>query len=236
MTTPAKPSALDTLKSLSSKKPQTAAVGALGVEINDPAIVGAKKSKSSASTVTLGFDPSIAEKAAYCASLKEALEKAEADFAVAQSEMRDYGKSKRALYNKTFKTTVTTVKVPYSVDVPGGHETKEVGVVCANKYSVQQEIILNNKDSLGEAYGKLFLETTSSTLKANAEELFRGILTDVAGFTPEQVDNAMEALVEKTTKVAATEVYEQEHEKLPDTVKTLLDQAVTRNQPSLRFS
>jgi len=227
--TPSKPSALDALKNLAKKQPAPAA--AISVQVNDPAIAGAKKDKN---TVILGFDPSIAERAKYAAQLKEALDRALADFEVSQGEMRDYGSGKRGLYNDTFKANVTTVKVPYSVDTPTGPEQKFVLVICSNKYSVQKDVVLNNKDALGDAYGRLFVEERAKKLKPNAEELIRGILSEV-GLGPDEVETSMQNLFDEEVKVKTTEQYEQESKKLPDDIKMILDQAVTRAQPGLKF-
>lgn len=233
MTTAAKPSALDALKALSQKKPAPSA--AISVQINDPAIAGATRGKGSSSVVTLGLDPAFAPSASQCAGLKEALERAEQEFKVLQSEMRDYGASKRGLYNDTFKSNVTTVKVPYEVETPGGKELQYISVICSNKYSVQKDIVLGNKEALGEAYPRLFVEETTKALKPNAEELIRGILKEV-GLGPEEVETSMENLFETTTKVATTENYETEAKKLPDDLKTILGQAVTRAAPGLKFA
>src|SRR5512135_92891 len=235
MTTPeTKPSALSALKALSQKKPVATSV-ALSTQVNDPAIAGASMTKGSKNVVTLGFDPAFAEKALQCASLKEALEKAETEFKVLQSETRDYGAGKRGLYNDTFKANVTTVKFPYEVDVPGGGKEKQyISVICSNKYSVQQDIVLGNKEALGEMFPRLFTETVTKSLKPNAEELIRGILAEV-GLKPDEIETSMENLFDTTTKVATTEGYEQESKKVPDALKTVLDQAVTRAAPGLKF-
>ena len=227
--TPVKTSALDALKSLANKKPAPAA--AISVQVNDPAIAGAKKNGS---TVTLGSDPSVTDRAKHCAALKEALERAESEFSVLQGEMRDYGLSKRGLYNDTFKANVTTVKVPYSVETPTGPELKTVAVICSNKYSVQKDVVLNNKELLGDSYDRLFIEERSKKLKANAEELIRGILSEV-GLGPDEVETSMQNLFDEEIKVKTAENFEQESKKLPDAVKMVLDQAVTRSQPGLKF-
>ena len=234
MTTVAKPSALDTLKALSQKK-TVAATSTIATQVNDPAIAGATKGKGSSSVVTLGFDPGFAEKASTCAGLKDALERAKVEFEVLQAEARDYGASKRGLYNDTFKANVTTVKVPYEVDTPTGKEKQYISVVCSHKFSVQQDIVLNNKDALGEMFPRLFVETTTKSLKPNAEELIRGILKEV-GLGDEEVETSMQNLFDTTTKVATTETYEVESKNVPDALKTILDQAVTRSAPALRFT
>ncbi len=224
-----KVSAVDTLKALSAKKPAPAS--ALSTQINDPAIAGAKKTGT---TVTLGFDPAIADRAKYCAELKIAVENAVSEFEVAQGEMRDYGINKRALYNSTFKANMTTMKVPYTITTPTGPETKTVAVICSNKYSVQKDVVLNNKEALGESYPRLFVEEVTTKLKPNAEELIRGILKEV-GLDDEQVETSMGNLFETDTKVKTAENFEQEAAKLPDDVQALLKQAVTRSQPGLKF-
>jgi hypothetical protein len=236
MTTASKPSALDTLKALSQKK-TVAATSAMATQVNDPAIAGATMGKgASKNVVTLGLDPAFAPNASTCAALKEALERAETEFKVLQADTRDYGSKKRDLYNETFKANITTVKVPYEVDVPGGGKEKAyVSVVCSNKYSVQQDIVLGNKDALGDLFPRLFTETVTKSLKPNAEELIRGILKEV-GLGDEEVETSMQNLFDTTTKVATTEAYETESKNVPDALKAVLDQAVTRSAPALRFS
>jgi hypothetical protein len=230
MTAATKPNALDILKNLGKKAPAPA-TSSLAAQVNDPAIAGAKKDKN---TVVLGFDPGIADRARYASQLKEALERAEGEFAVAQSEMRDYGGSKRGLYNDTFKANVTTVKVPYTVDTPAGPETRTVAVICSNKYSVQKDVVLGNKDALGASYERLFVEERSKKLKPNAEELIRGVFEQV-GLSGDELENAMEQLFEEEVKVKTAEAYEQESKKLPPDLQTVLAQGVTRSQPGLKF-
>jgi hypothetical protein len=229
-----KPSALDTLKSLGQKKPAASGF-AISATSSDPAIAGAKLGKGSSNVVTLGLDPAFTEKAAQCAGLKAAMEQAEAEFKVLQAEARDYGAAKREIYNTTFKSSVTTVKVPYEVDTPTGKEVKTVSVICSNKYSLVKEIVLGHKDALGDAYDRLFKEESTKALKPNAEELIRGILSEI-GLKPEEVESSMENLFEETVKVSATENYEFEVKKVPDHLRAILDQAVTRAQPGLKFA
>lgn len=225
-----KPSALDALRSLAQKKPTTTAPS-LTVQVTDPAIAGAKRDKN---TVKLGFDPRFTERAAYGATLKHALERATSDFEIVQAELRDYGREKRKVYNETFKTTVTTVSVPYSEETPEGPETKYVNVICTNKYSVQRDIVLNNSETLGEWRERLFNIETTKRLKPNAEELIRGVFAEL-GMEGESLEGAMSSLFETETKVSAKEDFEQQEAKAPDAVKSLLSQAVTRSQPGLKF-
>jgi division protein CdvB (Snf7/Vps24/ESCRT-III family) len=68
-----------------------------------------------------------------------------------------------------------------------------------------------------------------------AEELIRGILSEI-GLGPDEVNASMENLFEETVKVSTTETYEQESKKVPDDLKVILDQAVTRAAPGLKFA
>ena len=241
MTTPAaanKPSALDAFRAL-GKKPTTPAGQVLPAGMTDPAIVGAKRDKN---TVKLGLDPDFVERAKYAAQLAKALHEAEADFKLLQGELRDYGRNKRGTYNEHFKANVTTVCVPYVVEVPSeadsatpGRETKYVQVVCTNRYSVEQEIVQNNKDNFGALYPRLFEEKTVKTLKPNAEELFRQLLQE-QGMATEEIDGVMDSLMEVKTTVKATETFEKESREVTDPgLKGILEQAVTRVQPALKF-
>jgi hypothetical protein len=230
--TVSKPSALDALKSLANKK--AAPSVAISTQLTDPAIAGATKGKGSNSVVNLGFDPTFADKAAQCAALKSALDQAAVQFEVLQTETRDYGAKKREIYNSTFHGSITTVKVPFEVDTPTGKEKQYISVVCQNRYSVQPQMVLGAKDSLGDAYGRLFVEEVSKTLKPNAEDLIRGILAEV-GLTSDQVEASMENLFDTTVKVKASENYEQEVKKVPEELRAVLTQCVTRAQPGLKF-
>jgi hypothetical protein len=225
-----KSSALDALRAIGKKAPAPT-TSAIATQLNDPAIAGAHKDKN---TVVLGFDPSIADRARNAAELHTALERAESEFSILQSTMRDYGRTKREVYNGAFKANVTTVKVPYSVDTPSGTEVRYVAVVCTNKYSVQKDVILGNRERFGSAYPRLFIETQVKSLKPNAEELIRGVFAE-AGLTGDELETAMASLFETTTTVKTTEAFEQEANRLPDDVKAVLSQAVTRNQPALKF-
>ena len=228
--TAAKPSAIDALKALAGKKP-VAGTSALATQVNDPAIAGAKRNKN---TVTLGFDPEFTKKSAQAAELKSALEDATAAFAVLQGEVRDYGRGKREKFNDTFKTDVTTVCIPFSVETPTGPEQKVVQVICANKYSLNKDTILNNKSEFGEHFDRLFAVEETKSLKPNAEELIRGVFGEM-GLEGDALETAMSNLFETQIKVSAKEAFEQESKKLPDALRAILDVSVTRAQPSLKF-
>jgi hypothetical protein len=200
--------------------------------VNDPAIEVAKRDKN---TVKLGFDPAMATPAAHCAALKEALERAESEFKVEQASMRDYGASKRGVYNETYKADVTTVCVPYETETPGGRETKYVQVICSHKYSVSASVVLANKELIGVPYDRLFVEERTKSLKPNAEEIIRGVL-EQAGLVGEELETAMSNLFEEKVSVKASESYEREFKKLPPEVQLILEQAVTRAAPGLKFA
>jgi hypothetical protein len=228
-----KPSALDALRGLAKKA--APATSPIAVQVNDPAIAGAHLAKKGSSQVILGFDPAIAATAERCAALHEALARAEAEFSVDQAAMRDYGAQKRGLYNDTYKSDVTTACVPFTVQGPGGPETRHVQVICSKKYSVQQSMVLGNKELLGAAYERMFVEETVKSLKPNAEELIRNVFAEV-GLQGDELEAAMGQLFdEKTTVKARGETYEEEFRKLPDQAKAVLDQAVTRSAPALKF-
>lgn len=222
--------AIDNLRNLADKKPAPQ-TPSLTVQVTDPAIAGAKRDKA---TVKLGTDPEFQEKAAYGAKLKEALERAQSDFEIIQSELRDYGKSKRKLYNETFKANVTTVGVPYQVETPEGPDTKYVQVICSNKYSVARDVVLNNQDVLGDWSQKLFKWERTKKLRENSEQMIRDILAE-QGLQGETLENAMNLLFEVETKITAREDYEQQEASAPEEIRTLLSQAVTRAQPGLKF-
>lgn len=230
--------ALDTLKALASNKPAGSGSNPLVHGLDDPAIKGAKKNKN---TVQLGLDPDFTEKAAYSAELKAALDKAKADFEVYQAELRDYGAAKRQAYNKAFKTNVTTVEVPYVVEVPEdaesatpGRETKVVQVVCTNKYSVDQDSVMALKPDLGDTYDTLFQEEETKVLKPNAEALIRELLQE-QGLQGEELENSMNILFETKVKVKTQTGYEQAIQKASEDVQTVLAQSVTRVSPGLKF-
>lgn len=239
--TTTKLSALDKLKALGSKKPAEGSAGeSLTGSLGDPAIAGAKRNKN---TVTLGIDPGIEEDAKVCADLKNAMVAAEAQFKVFQSKLRDYGAGKRVAYNDAFKASVTTVQVPFTVQVADGdgmvatpgREQKVVQVICTAKYSIAADTVLALEGDMGEKlFGRLFEKDESKTLKKNAEDLFRELLGEL-GLEGEELDNAMDRLFDTTVKVKATKGYEDEIKEAPEAVRQILEQAVVRQQPGLKF-
>lgn len=222
-------SAIALLKSLANPSNLDAPIA---VQVTDPALVNAKRDKTK---VVLSFDPGFAKKAAETAILHHKLEKAQADFTLLQAEMRDYGRNKRDKFNDLFKTNVTTACVPYEVETPDGtKETRYVQVICSHKFSVQSDMILGARESLGEWMDRLFVVKTEKRLRPNAEDVIRNVLVE-AGLTSEQADSAMASLFETVQKVEVREGYESDVKKVPPSVADILTQAVTRAAPGLKF-
>lgn len=219
-------SVLAALKALSNKKGDPSGSAAAD-QAADPALAGAKRNKSS---VTLGMDPPAAADAAVCARLKKAVDDATAEFATMQARLRDYGREKRERYNDLFKATVTTVEVPYL----DGEDVKVVQVICSHKYSVAQDTILGVKSDLGDHYDRLFKEDRIKALKPNAEELLVSLFEEL-GLTEDARENAMNLLFEENVKVSASETYEVDVKKVPADMRKVLNQAVTRASPGLKF-
>lgn len=240
--TQSKPSALAALKLLTADKP-TGSVDvnpAFSGGISDPAIAGAtRKGKSGA--VQLGFDPKIQEAAKEAARITGEIKTLQAIFATKQTELRDYGAEKRTDYNRIFRADITTVNVPYVVNVPSdsdsdtpGRETRCVQVICSNKYSVAADSILKGDEVLGEWKGKLFNIEETKVLKPDAEALFRGILQE-QGIVDEALEKAMSILFEKKETVSTVEAYEALEQTAPQPIRDFLAQSVTRNKPGLKF-
>lgn len=234
-------SALEKIKALSGKKPASGDPGkSLTGSLGDPAIANAKRNKN---TVTLGADPDIEEDAKTCAALKNALDTATAQFKIFQSKIRDYGAGKRIAYNEAFKANITTVQVPFTIQVADGdgmaatpgREEKVVQVVCTSKYSVAADTVLALEGDMGDKlFGRLFEKAESKALKPNAEDLIRELLGEL-GIEGEELDNAMNRLFDTTVKVKATKGYEDEIKEAPDAIQQILKQAVVRQAPGLKF-
>lgn len=233
-------SALETLKNLASKKP-TEDKSTLATQLQDPAIAGAKRDKS---VVRLGFDPSVTSLAREGSEFKEALDRAKARYEIVQSQLRDYGSQKRTVYQKTFKSKVTTMAIPYVIEVPSsesdesdtpGRETRYVQIICQNKYSLQSDAVLALEPEIGsDLFSRLFEKRETRKLKDNATDLIQNLLKEL-GMEGEELSNAMEALFDVETKVSTTKSYEDEIEKAPETVQVALSQCVQRVNPSVKF-
>jgi len=217
---------------------------ALTAEMRDPAIAGAvRKGKGKGSSVvTLGADPEILADAAEAADIRKQMDKLSTLFETKQSRLRDYGAEKRKVYNKLFHTDITTVEVPYTVEVPvndesetPGRETRVVQVICSNKYSVAAEPVIKGDEALGEWKEKLFTFEKTKVLRPNAEAIFRGILEEQCGLKDEALEKAMALLIEEQTKVSTVEAYESLEQTAPDQVRAFLSQTVTRQKPGLKF-
>lgn len=218
--------AIEVLKALSLKKDASPAAQTAPV-ISDPAIAGAKREKA---VVKLGVDSQITDSVTQAARLKSLIDQHTEEFAGYQDTLREYGKGKRDLYNDTYKSDVTTVAIPYG----DGDETKWVQVVCSNRYTVRVNVALNNKEQMGDWFDKLFKVETTKHLKPDSETLVRNLLGEL-GLAGAELDTAMDSLFETEQKVIPVSDYEAVSKTVPAPVKTILDQAVSRSAPSLKF-
>jgi len=154
-------SALEALKALAKKEkaPAGSVASKLVASSNDPAIAGAKRGKSK-TTVTLGLDPSFTDKARDASALKVALVSAQAAFKALEGEVREYGAGKRDKYNDAFKCDVTTVEVPYLVEVPvqDGSDTpgREQRVVQVRHFNKCDTAGLHHFLDFGEKLHRIF--------------------------------------------------------------------------------
>jgi hypothetical protein len=207
-------------------------------EVIDPAIDGATLHNS---VVRLGLDPKFTRVAARAVKLIAILKERQAMFAAVQGELRTYGKAKRDGYNALMRRDITTVSIPYLARVPKdpasetpGRELRYVQVICTSKYSVVKETVLAMEQELGDAFRKLFVKEEERVLKPDTLGLFKQILKDL-GVPEGRIAPTMDVLFETNIRVLAHDDYETEHEKLPEKTRAILDQAVIRQQPSLRF-
>lgn len=215
-------SALAALKALVQNKPVVVANTQAAV---DPALAGATREKN---VVRLGEDPAIKEKAEHAALMKNELEKAQAAFEAIQGEIRDYGKEKRSAFNDHFRTNVTTVAIPYG-------DEKAVQVICANRYSVKKDLILNNQDALGPAFNDLFVVETTKKLRADGEQRLLALLLEV-GLDAETSQQILDKLVDVEHTVKTVEDYEQKEKLVTNPgAREVLIQAVSRAAPALKF-
>lgn len=226
-----KMSALATLKALGAKREPEKGDGTSRFAAIDPVIQAAANVKN---VVRLGFDPLFAKVVGECAKVVAVLRDSEAAFATFQSQIRDYGATKRTAYNDAFATSVVTVNVPYQAESPAGTEIRYVQVTCQNRYSIQQEPLLKNRAAFEDVFDMLFDVRQVKTLRPNAEELIRGVLEE-NGIVGEALDQAMEALVERREVASTKEDYEEKEKALPVETKFYLGQWVQRVQPSLKF-
>ncbi len=233
--TPAPGSALAFLLALSKREPAPAGAPTIVQSMTDPAMQGASKKGS---VVRLGLDPAITERARQGAELKAALDNAQAAFSVVQGDLRAYGADKRQVYNGLFKADAVTMAIPYQVPSPGQPndvETRYVQAICKNAYSINRDVVLGMRDEIGEHFPRLFEETTTKTLKPNAEELIRNLLLEM-GIIGEALDATMDGLRDVHVTVKTREDYEVTVQSVPAPVRTILDQAVRRHEPGLKFS
>jgi hypothetical protein len=231
----AKPSAVDSLrKMMRSAAPQEPCVPE--AVASDPVLAGARLVKN---VVQLGPDPELESVARAAYTAGAVARRAAARLAKQTDRIRAYGVEKRAAYNDAFRAEVATVAVPFRLDPsappssPEG-EVRYVQVTSSNRYSVNQEVALANKEALGDAYGKLFVEETSKRLRPNTEGVLRGIL-EQAGLKPDELEEAMGLLFEETIVVRASEVMERESKALPEALHPVVAQIATRAQASVKI-
>jgi len=207
-------------------------------EVLDPAIDGATLHNN---VVRLGLDPQVAKIAARAVKLIAILKDRQAMFADVQVLLRTYGKAKRDAYNDFMRRDVTTVSIPYLARVPSdpdsetpGRELRYVQVICTSKYSVVKETVLRMEKELGDAFRRLFVKQEERVLKPDTLGLFKQILKDV-GVPEDRLERTLDVLFETNIRVLAHDDYETEHKKLPEKTRAILDQAVVRQQPGLKF-
>jgi DNA polymerase III delta prime subunit len=226
-------SAINALRALSKKSTVTATGTVLSSAMTDPAIAGAHLRAKN--VVELGNDPNFTNRARYAGQLHAALKIAESNFEAVKSEARSYALEKRDLYNSAFKASVVTVAIPYSVDTPTGPETRYMQVVCSNRYSVNQDMVLASRKELGGLFDRLFTLEETKVLKPNAENLIRDLLVE-QGMNREEVDIIMDELLDTKNRVSVSKNYEQTSAEIKDPrIRAFLEQAVTRAAPSLKF-
>jgi hypothetical protein len=109
-----------------------------------------------------------------------------------------------------------------------------VQVICTSRYSVTKEVVLKMEKELGETFAKLFVKGEHKSLRPNVEGLVKQILKDL-GVPEERIEPTMAVLFATDVTVAAHPNYEVEHKRLPEKTRMILDQAVVRQQPGLKF-
>jgi hypothetical protein len=230
--------ALAELLALTAPMPAASTLASSTPEADSPAI---REATLTNHVVTLGLDPAFTGKAARAAKLNALLRDAAQVFATSQAELRTYGKAMRDAYNGAMRCDVTTVNVPYYVKVPKdptsetpGRKLEHVQVICTSRYSVAKDVVLKMEKELGEAFQKLFVKGESRYLRPNVEGLVKQILKDL-GVPEERIEPTMGVLFTTDVTVAAHANYEAEHKRLPEKTRAILDQAVVRQQPGLKF-
>jgi hypothetical protein len=222
--------ALEALKSLSKKGAVSKNSPVASEATTDPAILNAKKDKT---VVRLGYDDNVSGTVAKAYEVSRALDRLEGEWKIYESELRDYGATKRQVWNRVMRDSVTTVAVPFK---PEGHEEFQyLRVSCSNKYSVNKETVLKLKQELGSQYGKLFKETEEKVLKPNVEGILRGILQE-AGMSADDLEQAMAALFETELTITTQKDYEERLAEIDDeNTRNILNMAVVRASPGLKF-
>lgn len=193
----------------------------------DAAILGSVRERS---VVRLASDGPIAKWAALGATLVQKIRNTTAEFEEVQARLRQYGLEKTRAYNSAYKTDISTVSIPYEVE----GETRHVQVVCQNKYSVSKDMILNNRDRLGSWMEKLFRVDRQRKLRPEGEVTIRKILGEL-GLSSEEVESEMSRMFETEVRILVSDDYESARAAAPPDVAEMLDHAVVRQNPSIRY-
>ncbi len=220
--------ALEVIRALSIKRAQEAAAAQETPVSQDPVILGARREKN---VVVLGDEAWIAEAAAAGADLKKTINDAQEAFDMISADLRKYGKEKREAYNKAFSADISTVAIPYTG--PDGSPTT-VQVTVADRYTVQKEVVLNNKDNFGPMFDRLFKVEETKKLKPNAEALIRGVFQDL-GLSGEDLENTMQNLLDTEVKVSTKKDFEKLATDCTPNQKAILEQSVTQAQPAVKY-
>ena len=220
--------ALEAIRALSLKRSMEAAAAVESPVSEDPVILGARREKN---VVILGSNDAMAEAAACGSELKDAISQSQEAFDMIAGDLRRYAKEKREAYNKAYSADISTVGVPY-VDSNGLPAI--VNITVADRYSVQKDVVLNNRDTFGPMFDRLFKVEESKKLKPNAEALIRGVFSDL-GLTGEDLENTMNNLLETEVKVSVQKDFEKTSKMCTPNQKAVLDQTVAQAQPAVKF-
>lgn len=224
-------STLTTLRNL-NKKNQAVQLDALQTQLSDTAIAGSSRK---ATVVRLGIDPSIKDIASRVVSLKNELERSEKEFSEMENHIRSYGSVKRDAYNEAFKSDIKTVCIPYIATSENGEtETHYVKVSCSDNFSIKHQEVLAHETVLGSSFSLMFEKSVERRLRPNSIDIVRELLREL-GAKEKEVDSMMDTLFEQVTRLSVKSTYEEELKKLPDAMKQVLSQIVTKAKPSVKY-
>jgi len=188
--------------------------------------------------IVLGRDPAIEERAAEGAALHDAKVAAEKAYEEITPELRAYGTAARDRYNDRFGAKITTVKLPFSDD---DGEERRCAITSSRSFKVKTDVILTLKPKLGDAFGELFVETEEEVLKPAVAAAFDGVLkgalveAGVPKVTKKLLAAIHAALFEKRTTVTVVEDYEAKIAAATPDLRKMVDHAVTRATPTVKW-